>query len=731
MGITRAQTPTSRRWPLSACFPLLYTGNSETCLAVYKPVDLKNEGADYMSVSCSPPHSESRGSPIPGALDAAYPPLWKVLCRPAEAVAMLSGTQAVAAECEDAELQCRVAVEELSPGGQPRRRQALRSAELSLGRNERRELMLRLQAPGPAGRPRCFPLRAARLFTRFAAAGRSTLRLPADSAPRAGAVQLLLSDCPPDRLRRFLRTLRLKLAADPGPGPASARTQLLGPRPRDFVTISPVQPEELRRAAATQVTDTTPVKRPTEPRSETKPSTESPRWPMPVKKLSLPSTKPQLSKEQAAVLRVVLKGQSIFFTGSAGTGKSYLLKRILGSLPPTGTVATASTGVAACHIGGTTLHAFAGIGSGQAPLAQCVALAQRPGVRQGWLNCQRLVIDEISMVEADLFDKLEAVARAVRQQNKPFGGIQLIICGDFLQLPPVTKGSQPPQFCFQAKSWRRCVPVILELTEVWRQADKTFISLLQAVRLGSLRRCSDEVTRQLRATAAHKVGRDGIVATRLCTHQDDVALTNEKRLQELPGEIHSFEAMDSDPEQARTLDAQCPVSQLLQLKLGAQVMLVKNLAVSRGLVNGARGVVVGFEAEGRGLPQVLFLCGVTEVIRADRWTVQATGGQLLSRQQLPLQLAWAISIHKSQGMSLDCVEISLSRVFASGQAYVALSRARSLQGLRVLDFDPMVVRCDPRVLSFYATLRQDRGLSLGSPDDSEAASDQENVDPNL
>ncbi|XP_070234176.1 ATP-dependent DNA helicase PIF1 isoform X3 [Bos mutus] len=487
--------------------------------------------------------------------------------KPAEAAAMLSGTQAAAAECEDGELRCRVAVEELSPGGQPRRRQSLRTAELSLGRNERRELMLRLQAPGPAGRPRCFPVRAARLFTRFAAAGRSTLRFPADSTPRASAVQLLLSDCPPDRLRRFLHTLRLKLAAAPGPGPASARTQLLGPRPRDFISISPVQPEELRRAAATRVTDTTPVKRPTEPRAGAKPRTEVTRWPLPVKRLRLPPTKPELSKEQAAVLRAVLKGQSIFFTGSAGTGKSYLLKRILGSLPPTGTVATASTGVAACHIGGTTLHAFAGIGSGQAPLAQCVALAQRPGVRQGWLNCQRLVIDEISMVEADLFDKLEAVARAVRQQNKPFGGIQLIICGDFLQLPPVTKGSQLPQFCFQAKSWRRCVPVTLELTEVWRQTDKTFISLLQAVRLG---RCSDEVTRQLRATAAHKVGRDGIVATRLCTHQDDVALTNERQLQELPGEVHSFEAMDSDPQQARTLDAQCPVSQLLQLKLGAQ-----------------------------------------------------------------------------------------------------------------------------------------------------------------
>ncbi|XP_037689640.1 ATP-dependent DNA helicase PIF1 [Choloepus didactylus] len=650
--------------------------------------------------------------------------------RPAAAAAMLSDTEEQVAEREDAELRCRVAVEELSPGGQPRRRQSLRTAELSLGRNERRELMLRLQAPGSAGRPRCFPLRAARLFTRFAATGRSALRLSADAAPRpgAGAVQLLLSDCPPDRLRRFLRTLRLKLAAAPGPGPAPARAQLLGPRPRDFVTISPVQPEELQRAAATGGRDTTLMKRPVETRAGTEPSKEVPRWPLPVKRLSLPSTKPQLSEEQAAVLSVVLKGQSIFFTGSAGTGKSYLLKRILGSLPPTGTVATASTGVAACHIGGTTLHTFAGIGSGQAPLAQCVALAQRPGVRQSWLNCQRLVIDEISMVEADLFDKLEAVARAVRQQNKPFGGIQLIICGDFLQLPPVNKGSQPPQFCFQAKSWRRCVPVTLELTEVWRQADPAFISLLQAVRLG---RCSEEVTRQLRATAVHKVGRDGIVATRLCTHQDDVALTNQRRLQELPGEVHSFEAVDSDPDQARILDAQCPASRLLQLKLGAQVMLVKNLAVSRGLVNGARGVVVGFAAEGRGLPQVRFLCGVTEVIRADRWTVQVTGGQLLSRQQLPLQLAWAISIHKSQGMSLDCVEISLGRVFASGQAYVALSRARSLQGLRVLDFDPMVVRCDPRVLHFYATLQRGRRLSLESPNDDEAASDQENVDPNL
>ncbi|XP_019386155.1 PREDICTED: ATP-dependent DNA helicase PIF1 [Crocodylus porosus] len=391
----------------------------------------------------------------------------------------------------------------------------------------------------------------------------------------------------------------------------------------------------------------------------------------------------------------------------AGTGKSYLLKKILGSLPPKSTYATASTGVAACHIGGTTLHAFAGIGSGKAPLEQCIQLARRLGVRQHWLDCQHLIIDEISMVDGEFFDKLEAVARAVRKRDDPFGGIQLIICGDFLQLPPVCKGNNQIKFCFQAKSWRKCICVNMELTEVRRQTDKTFISLLRAVRLG---RCPDEVTWQLTQTAANRVEKDGILATRLCTHKDDVELTNERRLQQLPGERRSFEAVDSDPMLAKLIDAQCPVGHRIELKPGAQVMLTKNLDVSRGLVNGARGVVVEFEAGGKGLPRVRFLCGVTEVIKLERWIFKGPSGVHLSRQQLPLKLAWAISIHKSQGMSLDCVEISLSRVFESGQAYVALSRARSLKGLRVLDFDPKVVKANPQVLEFYSQLRRDQIL---------------------
>ncbi|TRZ23787.1 hypothetical protein HGM15179_003354 [Zosterops borbonicus] len=560
----------------------------------------------------------------------------------------------------------------------------MRDATVLLGRNELRQPVLRVAGgSGAAAAVMSFVLAgdAVRLFTRFAGEGRAAVRVSPDGA------QVLLSDCPPDALLRFLRLLRLKVAA--GPREAPRRPRLLERPPPSFSAISPVQERDLLCGSGPRRAGPERGERPAQVPRERRPPA-------------------RLSAEQEAVLGAVRSGKSIFFTGSAGTGKSFLLKRIVGSLPPNVTYATASTGVAACHIGGTTLHAFAGIGSGKAPLEQCIQLAERPGVRQHWLACQHLIIDEISMVDGKFFDKLEAVARAVRKRDEPFGGIQLIICGDFLQLPPVSKANEETKFCFQAKSWRKCIHINMELTEVRRQTDKAFISLLSAIRVG---RCTEEVTRQLMETAAHRSERDGILATRLCTHKDDVEITNERRLQQLPGEVRVFEALDSDPMLVKLIDAQCPVGGRVELKLGAQVMLAKNLDVSQGLVNGARGVVVGFESEQKGLPKVRFLCGVTQVIKMEKWVIKGPSGVHLSRQQLPLKLAWAISIHKSQGMSLDCVEISLSRVFESGQAYVALSRARSLAGLRVLDFDPKVVRADPAVLQFYRQLRRHQLLT--------------------
>ncbi|XP_062996335.1 ATP-dependent DNA helicase PIF1 isoform X1 [Elgaria multicarinata webbii] len=618
----------------------------------------------------------------------------------------------------DGRIRCTVAIERLGAVATPNR-VLLRDAWVTLGRDEFRELVLQVAATCGPGRAQSFPLRLdeVRLFTRFVKDGKSSIRLgPAGPSH----VQLLLSNCPPDRLRRFVQTLRIKfVAAREKVAPVAERARLLSTLPRTFDTVSPVQARDLKQASARQAladVAATPVKGQTGCESRKRVRSEALDGKQvaerqQVKKPWSMCSRATLSQEQSMVLSAVLSGKNVFFTGSAGTGKSFLLKKIVASLPPNSTYATASTGVAACQIGGTTLHAFAGIGSGKAPLHQCIELAQRPGVRQQWLSCRQLIIDEISMVEGEFFDKLEAVARVVRKCEDPFGGIQLIICGDFLQLPPVSKATEQPKFCFQAKSWRRCIHLNMELTEVRRQTDREFISLLNAVRLG---RCTEEVTRQLALTATHRVERDGILATRLCTHKDDVELTNARQLQELSGEQRSFKAVDSDPGLVKTLDAQCPVSSVIELKQGAQVMLTKNLDVSRGLVNGARGVVIGFETEGKGLPKVRFLCGITSVVGPERWVLKGPSGIYLSRHQLPLKLAWAISIHKSQGMSLDCAEISLSRVFECGQAYVALSRARSLAGLRVLDFDPKVVRANSYVLQFYRHLRKDQFLSQAS-----------------
>ncbi|KAK0133106.1 ATP-dependent DNA helicase PIF1 [Merluccius polli] len=642
------------------------------------------------------------------------------------------------------QLQCCAAVERLDAAGRPTRRQVIRKASVLLGRNEHQELVLRV---GDGRNPvQSHVLKDFKLFAKFAKDGKCTVQVLPENT------QVQLSDCPPDRLQVFLRTLSIKHQAWRTTKPLSDREKLKAGAPRSFETISPLQQKDVQRAnelrskglsdrtnnaaggskTGTRTGPGPPVKR---PRSD---CGFSPVRANPSKKpvLSLPVAR-KLNKEQAAVLTAVLSGKNVFFTGSAGTGKSFLLKRIVGSLPPKSTYATASTGVAACHIGGTTLHNFAGIGSGSAPLEQCIELAQRPGVLQHWTACRHLIIDEVSMVDAPLFDKLEAIARSVRRSTEPFGGIQLIVCGDFLQLPPVSKGKEKAAFCFQvrrrrralkylmepARSWRKVIQVNMELMEVRRQTDQSFISLLQAVRVG---RITDEVTAKLMGSAYHKIERDGILATRLCTHKDDVALTNENKLQQLAGSVHAFEAVDSDPALVKTIDAQSPVNRILQLKVGAQVMLTKNLDVQRGLVNGARGVVVGFEPGKQGLPRVHFLCGATEVLKRERWMFKAGGGLYLSRQQLPLKLAWAISIHKSQGMTLDCVEISLARVFESGQAYVALSRAKTLEGLRVMDFDPRVVRADPDVLLFYKKLRKERLMLQASMDEFVGRSNKEN-----
>lgn len=295
----------------------------------------------------------------------------------------------------------------------------------------------------------------------------------------------------------------------------------------------------------------------------------------------------------------------------------------------------------------------------------------------------------------------------VRRNDKPFGGIQLIICGDFLQLPPVTKtkenynkNSNTMRFCFQTTAWERCVQRYFELTQVHRQTDKEFVDILNNIRIGYV---PDEIVSKLMLTSKQKIEQNGILATRLCSHMQDANIINESKLNGLPGDTKVFEAQDSDKYLSKQLDQQTPVPGKLILKIGAQVMLLKNINILSGLANGARGVVTNFKD---GLPVVRFRNKKEFVPKQEKWIIKTAGGATITRKQIPLKLAWAFSIHKSQGLTLDCVEMSLARVFEAGQAYVALSRAQSLETLRVLDFKASQVWANPDVLDFYKKFRR-------------------------
>jgi ATP-dependent DNA helicase PIF1 len=231
-------------------------------------------------------------------------------------------------------------------------------------------------------------------------------------------------------------------------------------------------------------------------------------------------------------------------------------------------------------------------------------------------------------VDGDMFDELESVARQVRGNSKPFGGIQLIVCGDFLQLPPVGKGDEVKKFAFESKSWKRCMQQCIELKEVRRQSDPTFIDLLRRVRFGV---CTAEDVQTMRETESNDVEFGGIEATQLCTHVKDAEAINISKLRQLTGVSRIFNARDDvggDYRATKTLDSACRAPAKLELKLGAQVMLVKNIAVQRGLANGSRGVVAGWSSQG--LPIVKFVSGLQETMRLESWSVGIGAGAVLS-----------------------------------------------------------------------------------------------------
>ena len=450
--------------------------------------------------------------------------------------------------------------------------------------------------------------------------------------------------------------------------------------------------------------------------------------------------KSQLLPSQLAAASIAIDGgKNIFLTGPAGTGKSFVLRWIIQELKKKhnrsdSVAVTGSTGMAALQVGGQTLHSFAGVGLGNKD-AETLLEDLSNAAKFRWNSVSSLVIDEISMIDSALLDKLEFIARKVREPSKgtkPWGGVQLIFVGDFFQLPPVRAGTHG--YAFQSAAWSSAEVVIVELTEVVRQTDKVFTSLLNELRVG---RCSQATLATLGNCheSIKPLPTDGIIPTKIFTTNDSVDRENNSMLAKLPGEEVIYSADDewrpSRPQwenQQKSLLEMCErqLTETLRLKPGAQVYYTKNNP-SFNLVNGSRGVVLGFSkvgsslsragvdddsepepeygdenASGDGLPVVRFDNGRSLIIpRAVSFVGNKESG--LSRSQIPLKLCWALTVHKSQGVTLTRASVSVANAFAEGQAYVALSRVVSLEGLWLVgrEFGAHAVRANKSVVEFY------------------------------
>ena len=419
-----------------------------------------------------------------------------------------------------------------------------------------------------------------------------------------------------------------------------------------------------------------------------------------------------LSEKQRAAVELAKEGRNCFVTGSGGVGKSFLLETLIAELEALGkrVHVTASTGIAAVNVGGTTLHAWAGVGLGAEPVEELVVRLRFQKKAKARWACDVLVIDEVSMLDADFFDKLNAIGKRLRQRQAAFGGIQLVLCGDFFQLPPVSAGAR--RFVFQSVAWHEAQLHWIELTEVFRQADRAFVSVLERVRWGRL---DAEVLATLQARVGAQLDTsDGIEPTRLYSTNAQVDRINADQLAALPGDAvqyrcrQTFSKLTGDERQkiGDKVAKDCAAQPLIELKIGAQVMLLANLNLELGLCNGSRGVVVRFadpkptDVARFRAPIVRFVNGAELPIAYYAWRVKSPEGWSVLHEQLPLRLAWAMTIHKSQGMTLEKVEMSLN-VFERGQAYVALSRVRSLDGLSISNLRPEAIRAEPAVVELY------------------------------
>lgn len=410
-----------------------------------------------------------------------------------------------------------------------------------------------------------------------------------------------------------------------------------------------------------------------------------------------------MTQEQAFL--IMKTGVNVYLTGNAGSGKTYLLNKYISYLGNHNIpcAITASTGIAATHMNGMTIHSWSGIGIKN--FLDEKGLDELEEKKYLWKRFEKarvLIIDEVSMLHGSQLDMVEKVCRRFKRNDKPFGGLQIILSGDFFQLPPINKKENENEsgMVFNSKSWQILNPAICYIEEQHRQIDGELTEILNMIRNNNIEEKHYEL---LRSRIGANLKSD-VKATRLYTHNINVDDINNIELSQIENEEKVSHMTSSGPEHlVEILKKSCLAHQELKLKIGAEIMCIKNNPES-GYVNGSRGKVIGFEKE-NGNPTIELYNGKKISLKPEIWAIEEDGRIKASVSQIPLRLAWAITIHKSQGMSLDNAEIDLTRSFSYGMGYVALSRVRTLEGISLVGFNNESLQVDPKVLEFDQELK--------------------------
>ncbi len=406
--------------------------------------------------------------------------------------------------------------------------------------------------------------------------------------------------------------------------------------------------------------------------------------------------------KQGVALEIMLSGESVMLTGSAGSGKTFLLNQFIRLVKGEGkhVSVTATTGLAATHLGGTTIHSWAGIG---------ISDEIRHGFIENMSKTRReiiektdvLIIDEISMLHDFRLDMIDEVCRIVRKKDEPFGGIQIIMSGDFFQLPPINRGdSRAGGFVVNSKVWQELDPTICYLEEQHRQDDEKLLNILNALRAGELRQHHAESL----LARVDVVPEGDETLTELHTVNIDVDKINEAKLDLLEGdELFYTQNTTGGKNYIESLQRSVLAPAVLRLKKGALVMAVKN-SPERKYVNGSIGTVIDFE-DGTEYPVVEFRSGKVVTMVPDTWELRDGDKKRAGITQIPLRLAWAITVHKSQGMTLDSARIDLRKAFVEGMGYVALSRVKNLHNLYLSGINRMALQVSEDAQSIDGLLR--------------------------